>query len=503
MNVSLSSIEREHRLGKPADQIARELRCSKQAVEEAISEIDKREQQRSAQIVEAKLQGWPLLAIAGVTYCARYHALPELPALTPLEYEALKRSIKEKGRVEVAVVVDDQPLPWIIDGIHRCRIAEELGLVPPAIKIEVKAGLSNEEKESLALELNALRRQLTAEKRQAAAIKLKGENRSTREIAEKLGVSHMTVARDLQSVPTVTSVTNGTVERKQEAQKLKEEGKSVREIAEVTGSSKSQVQRDLKPEKQATPLRIDTATQRNASAQEVFSRAEARRNENSSHHPDPAPPKTSAPQIEVKESTPMLETNSIDPKKGAPAILPSGFDGWNTPPDLAAHIRAFGGGEIALDPCSNTGSFVGAKRELTEEQDGLGSDWLQEVERSAPTSRLIYINPPYDMATLEMVSAKAAKLGGVDGLEIIALVPNKSDQAWLQGAIACAAQGVCFISGRLPFWKNKQKSGTAPFACVLLYWGLRSSYFCDHFQKWGVCLDLALYRQAAESLHAH
>lgn len=77
--------------------------------------------------------------------------------LTPVEREELKESIRQRGRVMVAVVVDEDY--GIIDGINRIAVASELGI--DRVPFEIRTGLTWEEKRALALELNDVRRQQT------------------------------------------------------------------------------------------------------------------------------------------------------------------------------------------------------------------------------------------------------------------------------------------------------------------------------------------------------
>ncbi len=111
-----------------------------------------------------------------------------LPPLTEEEYEALKADIAERG-VLVPVECDEQGN--ILDGYHRVRACEELGIREwPSI---VRVGLSEDEKIEHALRLNTHRRQLTREWKQQKAIELRQKGWSTPRIASVLGVSHPTI----------------------------------------------------------------------------------------------------------------------------------------------------------------------------------------------------------------------------------------------------------------------------------------------------------------------
>lgn len=119
-----------------------------------------------------------------------YQPILTLPPLPREEFLALRDNIAVNG-VLVPILVDESRR--IIDGRHRKRIAEELGYDCPEV---VQAGLTEEEKRTLARALNLARRHFsTAEKRQLIADQLaETPQRSNRWIGRQLGVHHATVA---------------------------------------------------------------------------------------------------------------------------------------------------------------------------------------------------------------------------------------------------------------------------------------------------------------------
>lgn len=112
-----------------------------------------------------------------------------MPPLLPSEYLALTESIKTHG-VQVPVIVDEAGA--IIDGHHRDQIAAELGIECPR---EVRAGLDDSTKRTLAISLNKDRRHLTRSQIQALVVEsLKADpHMSDREHARRTGVNHETV----------------------------------------------------------------------------------------------------------------------------------------------------------------------------------------------------------------------------------------------------------------------------------------------------------------------
>jgi ParB-like chromosome segregation protein Spo0J len=118
-----------------------------------------------------------------------------MPPLSDDEYLSLKDDITERG-LQVPIELDEQGN--ILDGHHRLKICEELGIKNyPTI---IRAGLSEEEKLEHVLSLNLNRRHLDRDQRKELVGKLRSKNMSTRRIARVVGVSKDTVYRDSQGV---------------------------------------------------------------------------------------------------------------------------------------------------------------------------------------------------------------------------------------------------------------------------------------------------------------
>lgn len=117
-----------------------------------------------------------------------YQLFDALPAHVE---DALRASVKRFG-VLVPVVRDQHGT--VIDGHHRARIADELGV---RYRVDVVSVAGDDEAREIARTLNADRRQLTEEQRRAVVVELRREGHSERAIAGALGVSQPTVHRDL------------------------------------------------------------------------------------------------------------------------------------------------------------------------------------------------------------------------------------------------------------------------------------------------------------------
>jgi transposase-like protein len=126
--------------------------------------------------------------------------------LTDDEYTLLKEDIAKRGII--SPIIKDAA-GNIVDGYHRNKIAEELGLTDIPIK-QVEG--TEAELQAMAIALNVARRQLNAEDRRELVTKLRAEGQSTRQIAEALGVDPKTVRNDLNDAAEATGE-NSPVDR--------------------------------------------------------------------------------------------------------------------------------------------------------------------------------------------------------------------------------------------------------------------------------------------------
>jgi ParB/Sulfiredoxin domain len=121
-----------------------------------------------------------------------------MPPLSTDQEAALRASIEARGVVQ-PILVDQHGR--IIDGHHRKRIADELGIDCP---VELQNIASDDEGKDLAVELNAARRNLN--ERQTRQLIIEETERkpdeSARGLAERIGCSHptvLTVRRQLEN----------------------------------------------------------------------------------------------------------------------------------------------------------------------------------------------------------------------------------------------------------------------------------------------------------------
>ena len=143
------------------------------------------------------------------------------------------------------------------------------------------------------------------------------------------------------------------------------------------------------------------------------------------------------------------------------------------------------GGTIALDPCSNAHSVVGAEVSLSLPADGLEGSW-----GSYPT---VYVNPPYGRdarrgTTIRDWLAKCSEARGC-GSEVLALIPVAANtRHWREHVFT--ATGICFLKvARLKFLLNGSAAGKgAPMACAVVYWGDDFERFRRVFRPFGAVL---------------
>ena len=162
---------------------------------------------------------------------------------------------------------------------------------------------------------------------------------------------------------------------------------------------------------------------------------------------------------------------------------------WGTPEKYVNAVREFFGGSIALDPCSNLYSIVGAATEYRlPVHDGLRESW------DFPT---IYVNPPYGIDRERGTSIKkwlwrCAAAHKAHRSEVLALVPVATNTGHWKDSVFGKAAGICFLyDTRLKFLVYGRNGGKgAPMSCAMVYWGSRYPRFLDVFSSFGAVVDL-------------
>jgi len=118
-----------------------------------------------------------------------------LPPLSDQEYQALKDDIKQRGAVMVPVEYDEASN--ILDGHHRVRACQELGI--KSWSSITRIGMSEEEKRNYARMLNLTRRHLSKEQLREQWEAMRADGMTYQAIADATGVSEVTVLRAVPS----------------------------------------------------------------------------------------------------------------------------------------------------------------------------------------------------------------------------------------------------------------------------------------------------------------
>lgn len=150
-------------------------------------------------------------------------------------------------------------------------------------------------------------------------------------------------------------------------------------------------------------------------------------------------------------------------------------DNWRTPENVLERVRACFDGVIGCDPCTDADNPTGAEMWCNEVIDGLTHTW-------GPGT--VYVNCPYSQ--IRPWLEKCGNRYAVDGNEIIALIPARTDtRAWHEAM--ATAKAFCLWRGRLTF---VGAPAPAPFPSALLYWGERPWTFEAAFSDAGKVVRL-------------
>jgi hypothetical protein len=162
---------------------------------------------------------------------------------------------------------------------------------------------------------------------------------------------------------------------------------------------------------------------------------------------------------------------------------------WGTPPKYVEAVKAFFGGQIDLDPCSNEWSVVGAKVEYRlPKHDGLKESWNHEK---------IFVNPPYGKdqnrgTGIKIWLQRCEMANAMHGSEVLALVPVAVNTTHWKKHVFGKARSLCFLADtRLKFLVNGADGGKgAPMACCMIYWGNDHKRFVEIFHRYGAVVPL-------------
>lgn len=162
---------------------------------------------------------------------------------------------------------------------------------------------------------------------------------------------------------------------------------------------------------------------------------------------------------------------------------------WCTPPKYVNAIHQFFYSTVALDPCSNNNSIVGAEVEYSlPDTDGLVASW------NYPS---VFVNPPYGSdrergTTIRDWLRKCAEAHSEHNAEVLALVPVAANTQHWKRYVWKSATAIAFLyDTRLRFLVEGRDDGKgAPMACAMVYWGNQYERFEEIFLKFGAVVDV-------------
>jgi hypothetical protein len=160
-----------------------------------------------------------------------------------------------------------------------------------------------------------------------------------------------------------------------------------------------------------------------------------------------------------------------------------------TPADFLALVYAVFEGVPDLDPCCESREHpnVDARQHYTRDDDGLALPWHGRV----------FVNPPYGREIEHWTRKMRAEWARGTVVELIALLPARTDTAWFHTLIADTdAPIVCMMRGRLRFVDQRS---SAPFPSMAVYFGQRPDVFAAIFGPRGLCATFDVPHQQAHA----
>ena len=160
---------------------------------------------------------------------------------------------------------------------------------------------------------------------------------------------------------------------------------------------------------------------------------------------------------------------------------------WQTPESFLCCVRQIK--DIALDPCSTDKNPTKAVRFITEKDNGLTRDWKYYLAgpRRYPFG-LVFVNPPYGRAVADW--ARKVRQEADEGVEIVLLVPARTDTLWWQETYL-KARACLLWRGRIHFVDPNRittKTEAAPFPVSVFYFGPHRGLFVSAMSHRGVMI---------------
>ena len=468
--------------------------------------------------------------------------------LTSEEYTQLKADIAKRG-IQVPVELDENG--DVLDGHHRIKARNELiseGYAIPDYPVIIRTGMSESEKMAHAWGLNALRRQMTPERRKEIILAMLHNGASMEDAAKATGISRKQAERY-----TKEARDEQKQERNERILELHSQGLTQREIAEKVGvtqqtvsniaSDKKSTYVDFLSEAQNDWIHGDDAdyaeeladlgivpelTQRLAEegrdvfvcsdCQDIFDNEVWHCPDCNHHWPMSrdvchncyTTPKAAIFAANEKE---RRQTQDAFAKMNTPVsgtFTASGLHRELTSAGvlrLADEIKQVGEDLARPHVANNSGNnewytpieyieaalAVMGSIDLDPASSAAANDvvnatvyYTEEIDGLAQEWRgKVWMNPPY---ASHLISRFCEKLAGhfVNGevTEAIVLVNNATETGWFRSLIS-RASAVVFPSGRVRFWQPDGKIGAPLQGQAVIYLGGKWRTFLHHFAPIG------------------
>ncbi len=374
-----------------------------------------------------------------------------MPDLTPIEYEALKADIAERG-VLVPVEIDENG--DVLDGHHRIKAWQELrgdGVNLPDYPKMIRSGLTEEQKRNHARSLNVLRRHLSKEQQKEVMRQMRADGMTYQQIADTVGVSTQTahnVARDVE----------------------------LSNFGKVTGADGKQYPASYERKPEPEPDLFESVTP-------TWAPTDDEECDDDEYIPAPTRTFVMLDEFGTEEVLRVEDDEEIAIVKRPHVANNSGNNEWYTPAEYIAAARAVMG-TIDLDPASSdiANKTVQAATYYTAETNGLDQEWEGKV----------WMNPPYAGELIGQFTAKLIQhVQQYDVREAIVLVNNATETAWFQELVS-EASAVAFPRGRVRFWKPDGTPGAPLQGQAIVYIGVNQERFVNEFARFGWCANVEL-----------
>jgi ParB-like chromosome segregation protein Spo0J len=157
------------------------------------------------------------------------------------------------------------------------------------------------------------------------------------------------------------------------------------------------------------------------------------------------------------------------------ALHSSESNEWYTPARIVDAARSVMGA-IDLDPasCDEANEVVKADKIFSE--NGLEQEWKGRV----------WLNPPYGREAKVWAAELASRYEKGDIVEGCLLVNSTTESEWFQGLMR--EYTVCFVLGRIKFWKPNEIHTSPTHGSAVFYLGDESDRFTEVFEKIGLVI---------------